>query len=222
VTGSSDLLSAGGADVVVIADRVGGAEWQGEDALMLVKRLADLVPSAVIICAGSSQRELVDRAVGELHIDERRIVGSAPEAIAGRARGLVALAVDGSPQDVMLTVLGNPPSRTIIPWEDAAIGGYRLTRLIDEPTRRRLAERITALGPSGPHALAAAAGKAVDALFGRILTVVSCFVAPTKNPGRRARTTALPVRLNWQGVEAIVLPELSAVDRVALDNVMLL
>jgi malate dehydrogenase len=219
VTGSSDLATAGGADIVVIADRAGGSEWQGEDALLLTKRIAAMMPTAVIVCAGRAQREVVGRAVDELRIDESRILGSAPEAVASRARGLVALALDASPRDVTLTVLGNPPSETIIPWTDAAVAGYQLTRLMAEPVRRRLAARIDAIGPSGPHALAAAAGKVVDAIFGRSLGIVSCFVAPG-GTGHRTRTTALPVRLNWRGVDAIVLPELSAIDRVALENVM--
>jgi malate dehydrogenase len=222
IAGSTDLMIAGGADIVVMADRAGSTEWQGEDAAMRLKRLVGLAPSAVIVCAGASQRDLIDRAVGELHIDRRRILGSAPEALASGVRALVALAINGSPQDVSVSVLGNPPAQTIIPWDDAAIGGYRLTRLLDEPTRRRLDSRLTAMWPPGPHALAAAVAKAVDAIFGRSRQMLSCFVAPDDSAGRRMRTAALPVTLGSRGVEAIVLPSLSVVDRVALDNAMLL
>jgi malate dehydrogenase len=222
VSGSTELMMAGGSDVVIIADRVGAGEWQGEEGVLLLRRLVGFAPSAVIVCAGASQRELIERGVRELHLDRRRILGSAPEALASAARALVALAVDGSPQDVSVSVLGRPPAQTIIPWDDTAIGGYRLTRLLDEPTRRRLDARIAAMWPPGPHTLAAAAGKAVDALFGRSRTLMSCFVAPDDSAGERARTVALPVRLGLRGVEAIVLPSLNVVDRVALDNAMML
>jgi malate dehydrogenase len=222
VSGSADVMSAGGADIVIIADRVSTGEWQGEEGLMLLKRLIGLAPSAVIVCAGASQRDLVDGGMRELHIDRRRILGSAPEALASGARALVALAVNGSPQDVAVSVLGNPPAQTIIPWDDAAIGGYRLTRLVDDPTRRRLDSRIRAMWPPGPYALAAAVGKAVDAIVGRARPLMSCFVAPDDSEGRRARTTALPVRLGSRGIDAIVLPSLSAIDQVALDNAMML
>ena len=221
VAGSTDVTAAGGADVVIVADRAAGAEWRGDAALMLVKRLAGLAPSAIIVCAGWSQRDLVDRAVRELHRDRRRVLGSAPEALASTARALVALELDGSPQDITLAVLGNPPSHTIILWDDAAIGGYPLTRFVDGPTRKRLASRIAAIGPPGPHALAAAVGKVVDALEGRSKPILSCFVA-TAETGRRTRTVALPVRLGPAGVEAVVLPELNVADQVALDNLMLL
>jgi malate dehydrogenase len=222
VSGSTDLMTAGGADLVILADRVNGGEWRGDDGLMLLKRLLGVAPAAVILCGGAAQRDLVDRGVRELHIPRRRILGTAPEALVSGARALVALAVNGSPQDVAVTVLGNPPGHAVIPWDDATIDGFRLTRIVDEPTRRRLDARIRALWPPGPHGLAAAAAKAVEAIAGRSRSVVSCYVAPDDAAGQRARTAALPVRLGWRGVEAVVLPPLSVVDRVALDNAMLL
>jgi malate dehydrogenase len=222
VSSSTDLMMVGGSDLVIIADRAGAGAWHGEEGLLLLRRLAGLAPSAVIVCASDSQRELIERGVRELHMDRRRLLGSAPEALASGARALIALAVDGSPRDVSVSVLGRPPAQTIIPWDDAAIGGYRLTRLVDEPTRRRLEARITAMWPPGPHALAAAARKAVDAIFGRSRTLICCFVAPDDSAGERTRTVALPVQLGLEGVERIVLPSLSVVDRVALDNAMML
>ena len=222
VSGSSDLAAAGGAALVVIADRVGGAEWQGEDGLMLLKRLTPLTPRGPILCAGASHRELVDRGVRELHLSRDRLFGTAPEALAGGARAVVALAIDGSPGDVVLSVLGVPPSQIVIPWEDATSAGFALTRLIDEPARRRLVARIAALWPPGPYALAAASAKAASAMFGRTRRVVSCFVAPDDSDGIRTRTAALPARLNLLGIERVVCPELNSADRVALDNAMLL
>jgi malate dehydrogenase len=222
VSGTSDLAVAGGAALVVIADRVQGAEWRGEDGLMLLKRLTPLASGAPILCAGASQRELVDRGVRELHLSRDRLFGTAPEALAGGARAVVALAIDGSPGDVALSVLGVPPSQIVIPWEDATSAGFALTRLIDEPARRRLVARIAALWPPGPYALAAAAAKAAGAMVGRTRRVVSCFVAPDDAEGVRTRTAALPARLTLTGIERIVCPELNGADRVALDNAMLL
>jgi malate/lactate dehydrogenase len=135
---------------------------------------------------------------------------------------MVALAIDGSPRDVALSVLGVPPSQIVIPWEDAAFAGFALTRLIDEPARRRLVARIAALWPPGPYSLASASAKAVGAMFGRTRAVVNCFVAPDQSQGVRRRTAALPARLNLRGIERIALPELNGADRVALDNAMLL
>jgi malate dehydrogenase len=222
VTGSTEIIAAGGADIVIVADRHGGGEWQGEDGLQLLGRLRGITPAAIVLCAGASQRDLVDRGVREVHIDRHKIFGTAPEAMAAGARGLIALALNSSPRDVAVTILGNPPDQTIVPWNDAALGGLALSQLIDAPARRRLAAQIARLWPSGPHALAAAAAKAIDAIFGRTRAIVSCFVAPDEPARRHARTAALPVRLGPRGVEAVIAPSLSVVDQVALDNAMLL
>src|SRR5713226_2792475 len=194
LSGSADVSTAAGAAVVILADRIGSGEWLGEDGLLLLKRLAQTASGAVILCAGASQRELVDRGVRELHLDRARLFGSAPEALAGGARALVALAVNGSPRDVALSVLGVPPAHTVIPWEDATIAGLAFARVLNEPSRRRLAARIGALWPPGPYALAAAAALIVEAMAGRSRRVVSCFVAPDSSSGTHARTAAMPVR----------------------------
>src|SRR5436189_53970 len=89
----------------------------------------------------------------------------------------VSLAVNGSPRDIALSVLGVPPAHAVIPWADATMAGFALTRLIDEPSRRRLSARVTALWPPGPYALAAAATVVVEAMAGRSRRAASCFVA---------------------------------------------
>jgi malate dehydrogenase len=222
LSGSADVAAVAGAALVVIADRFGSGEWQGEDALALLRRITQMAPRAVVLCAGASQRELVDRGVRELHVKRRQLFGSAPEALAAAARAIVALEADGSPADVALTVLGVPPSRIVIPWEEATIGGFRATRVLGEPARRRIAARLPALWPPGPYALAAAAAKAIEALIGSSRRLSTCFVAPDDAAGARSRTVALPVRLGPTGIVEVVLPELSGQARVALDNAAML
>ena len=222
VSGATDLSMAAGASVVILADRITGGEWQGEDGLVLLKRLSQTASGAVILCAGPSQRELVDRGVRELKIPRTRLFGSAPESLAAAARALVALAVNGSPRDISLSVLGVPPAHTVIPWADATVAGFALTRLVDEPSRRRLGARVAALWPPGPYALAAAATACVEAMAGRSRRLASCFVAPDVSSGTHTRTGAMPVRLGPAGIVDVVLPSLSAVEQVALDNALML
>src|SRR5687768_7424277 len=119
VSGSTDITKAASADIVVLADGAGGPEWQDGQGLLLLTQLAAVAAKALVLCAGATQRELVDRAVRELRFARSRIVGSAPEALAGAVRALVALEVDGAPRDVALTVLGVPPAHAVVPWEDA-------------------------------------------------------------------------------------------------------
>lgn len=228
VAGSTDVSAAAGAGVVVIADRAGSPgspaneAWQGEEGLTLVRQLNAIAPRALFLCSGVSHRELVEQSVRELHIPRSRILGSASEAFVAAATAIVALELDVSPRDVTLAILGVPPHHIVIAWEHAAVAGFALTAMTSEPIRRQLTRRIGALWPVGPYALASAACKVVEAMTGDSRRPVTCFVAPDDQAGVRARAAALPVRLGSSGIVEVVIPALSAVERVALDNAMML
>jgi malate dehydrogenase len=219
IVGSTEPSDAAGAAICVIADRRSSGEWAGDDGLLLLKRLTRSAPGPFIVCAGAEQRELVERGVRELFIPRTQIIGSAPEGLAAAARAIVALELDASPRDVTLSVIGVPPDRIVIGWEDASVAGWAMTRVITAPVRRRLTERIGALWPPGPFALASAASKVIEAIAGHSQTVTICFVAPDDSSGRRTRTVALPVKFGPSGVD-VVLPPLGVAERVALDNAM--
>jgi malate dehydrogenase len=222
VVGFTDITRAAGAAVIVLADRAGATEWQGEEGLRLLQQLAAISSRSVVVCAGAAQRDLIDRAVRELHYSRGRIFGSAPEALVGAVRALVALETNGAAADVSLTVVGIPPAHLVVPWEDAAIGGFAATRVLDEPARRRISARVAPLWPPGPYALAAAAAEAIAAILGQSRRTISGFVAPETIEGQRVRTAALPLRLGHGGVVRIDLPELSGYARTVLDNAMML
>src|SRR4051812_29231263 len=222
VVGSSDISIAGGATAVVMADAFGGDEWQGDTALASLRRLRDFSPQSLVMCAGSSHRALIERAVRELQVPRTRLIGSAPEALVSGVRGIVAAELRRLPSDVAISVLGVPPDHVVVAWEDATVGGFALHRLVGEPVRRRLEATIARLWPPGPYALAAAAAKVLNAMLGRSDRLLTCFIAPDDATGRRARASAMPVRLNRSGIIDVLLPELSGRDRVRLDNAMLL
>jgi malate dehydrogenase len=220
VSGTADTAAAAGASVVALADPFGAPALAGESALLVLKRLRQFAPHALIVCVDASHRELIERGVRELHMDRARLIGTAPEALVAGVRALVAVETGNLARDVSLTAIGVPPQQIVVPWEDATVGGFGLTRMINETDRRRLEARMTALWPPGPYALAAAAAKAIDAVFKRSEGLLTCFVGPDDSSGRRVRTAALPVRLSNSGVTDVVLPELSVRERVALDNAM--
>jgi len=222
VIGSTDLSTVAGASVVVIADRAGADPWQGNDGVVLIRRLNAMAPRALFVCADTPHRELVDRSARELHIPRSRILGSASEAFVAAATAIVALELDVSPRDVALSILGVPPGHIVIAWENAAVAGFALGGMMSEPVRRQMTLRIPALWPVGPAALAAAASKVVEALLGHSRRPVICFVAPDDREGVRTRTAALPVRVGSEGVVEVVMPPLSVFERVALDNAILL
>jgi malate dehydrogenase len=221
LSAAADVSYAATAELILLADHLGQGERRADDAFVLLRRLA-LTSRAPIICAGVDTVAIVERGVSELKIPRARLIGTAPEALAAAARALVALAVNGSPRDVALSLLGRPPAHTIVSWNDATFAGSALTRLLDEPHRRRLDARIAALWPPGPMALAAAAAKAVTCIDGRTRQLVSCFIGPDTSAGVRTRTAALPVRLGSNGIVDVVMPMLSRAEQVALDNAVLI
>jgi malate dehydrogenase len=220
LSGATDVSVGAAAHVVVIAESVGGGDWRGDEGVQLVTRIASSSSDVVIVCAGAEQREIVERGVRDAKIRRERLVGTAPEALAGAARALVAVAANASPRDVSLSMLGVPPHHTVVAWEEATVGGFAVTRQLDEPTRRRVAAQIAALWPPGPHALAAAAVKAIAAIAGRSRQAVCCFVGPDTSAGTRTRAAALPVRFNETGIADVLMPSLSVVERIALDTAM--
>jgi len=222
LSGTNDVSTAAGADVIVVADRAAVGNQTDDELAQLVKRLAQSAPRAAIVCAGAVHRTAIDRAVRELRVSRHRVFGSAPEAAVAGARALIALAANASPRDVAVSVLGVPPAHTVVTWQDATIAGVPATRVLDEPTRRRLIDRIAALWPPGPYALAAAADAAIDAIAGRSRRTMCCFVGPETASGTRTRTAELPARLGAGGIVEVVSPRLSVVEQVALENAMLL
>lgn len=222
VTGDTDLYLAARAPIVVLADTVATGEWQADATLPLLRRFAHAGDANIVICAGAGHAGLVDRAVREAKLPRAQVFGSAPEALASAVRAIAALEADRAGADVSLAVLGEPPHHTVIPWADATIGGFAADRVLDEPARRRLAARVPHLWPPGPLALASAAVLAVAGVLGHSRRSMSVFLAPDDALGVKAKTVAVPVVLGAGGVERVELPPLSGLDRVALDNAMLL
>ena len=220
VAGSTDLSRVAGCALVIVADPA--TPQADTDPLLVLTQLKRLAARAVVLCAGVDGRMLVERGVRELKYSREKLIGSAPEALASAIRAVVALQVNGSVRDVVLTVMGAPPANAFVSWEDASIAGCAATRVLDEPTLRKLASQIPLLWPPGPHALAHGATEAVAAICGVSRRAVSCFVAPDDTLGQRARVVALPVRVCATGVESLAVPPLSGAAKTALDTAMML
>ncbi|HVC18817.1 MAG TPA: hypothetical protein VNE16_01970 [Vicinamibacterales bacterium] len=220
VTASDDVGDVVGSDLVVIADRAGaaGGEWTGDEAVALLDRLAPLVPRAPIVCAGAAAAPLIEQGVSAGTVRRGRLFGSAPEALAASVRAMVALEINGSPDEVSLAVAGVPPAGFVVGWSDATIGGANVARVLTPPALARLTALVPRLWPPGPVALASAAARVADAIAVGSRRQVSCFVVLDGELGARRGLAALSVRLGPRGLEAVALPALSAHERTQLDN----
>ncbi|MEW6323029.1 MAG: hypothetical protein AB1635_18320 [Acidobacteriota bacterium] len=217
LSGVADVSVAAGASLVIIADTAAGAEWQDDAGLQLVKRLAGLNQTAPFFCAGARQASLIERAVGELGLPRRRLVGTAPEALRAAVTAVAALEAGCAPADVMLSVLGRPPHQVIVPWDEASIAGRAAIDVLDPPAIARIEARLPRLWPPAAFTLASAAVRVARSALSRSPRSHPVFVALTREEGQAGRAAALPARLDPAGISAVSRPALSTRDRVRLD-----
>ena len=212
--------AAAGAAVVVVADAASdGVEHSGEAGFMMLRRLLAAGGAAPIVCGGAQQRPLIARAVTELRLPPRRIVGSAPLALESALRALAGIAMDRSGAEVALRVVGVPPSAAVVAWEEACAGGEPLTAQIPAHVLAGVSARIPGLWPPGPYALGAACARIVEALAWGSRRRLTCLVATSGGPVR-ASVAALPVEFEPGGVRRIVEPALTRQERTLLENAL--
>jgi malate dehydrogenase len=222
VDGTEDLSRAAGCNVCVIADRFthGSGEWSADAGLTLLKQLIPYVGDAPIVFAGAAQSDLLALAAAEARIPPRRLMGSAPGALASSVTAIVALEAACSPSDVMLTVLGIPPNGFVIPWSHASISGYALQQVLPQVQLVRLDARAAALWPPGPYALGTAAARLVQALLTFSRRSFSILTQLQGEFGVRNRPGIVSARVGPGGIVQTLLPELTTRERVQLQTAL--
>jgi malate dehydrogenase len=220
--GSADLSRVVGAAVCVIGDRSGrmSSEWQGDDCLGLLNRLAPYAGDAPLVFAGPSQGSVLLAAAQEVHIARERLIGSAPEALCGAVKSMVALEAQCSPTEIGLTVLGAPPRGFVVPWSEASIGGHALERVLTQVQLSRIAARVAHLWPPGPYALGLAAARVTEALLSSSRRTFSVLTVLGGEFGVRGRAGVLPALLSIQGIVATRVPTLTTRERVQVENAL--
>jgi malate dehydrogenase len=213
VTADSSLLAAVGADAIVVADAVSGAEHSGEAGLAMIRQLTAAGAGAPIVFAGAAQRDLMMRCVTELRIDPRRIIGSAPAALASAMRALAAVVLDASAVEVVVNIVGVPPRDAVVTWQEGSVSGQPLTSVMAAHDIASLSARVPSLWPPGPYALASAAARVTEGVCLGSRRQYSCFV----DVGR-GRITSMPIELRQGGIKEILEPSLTRQERTALEN----
>jgi len=211
-TGSVEGVA--GASAIVVADPASGTgEYGGEEGLALLRRINAVEAAAPIVCAGASQRELLSRAITELHIPPARVAGAAPLALESALRALAGLSLDSSGVPIALTVVGVPPRDAVVAWEEASISGQPLAAYLPAHVMAALNSRLPTLWPPGVYCLASAAARVVAAMIGGSRQRYSCFVGVGQG-----RVAAMPVELGPDGVRRVIEPVLTRQERTRLEN----
>jgi malate dehydrogenase len=220
--GTDDMSRVAGCAVCVVADRVGrpASEWQGDEGLAMMTRIAADAGDAPIVFAGASQAGLLSALAREGHIRRERLAGSSPEALVAAVRAMVAMEARCSPSEVDLTVLGAPPTGFVVPWSEASIGGFSLERVLSQVQLTRIEARAARLWPPGPFALGLAAARVTEGLVRHSRRAFSVLTVLSGEFGVRGRVGAIPVNLSPAGITATRVPTLNTRERVRLETAL--
>jgi len=217
--GTADMADAIGCAVCVVADRFGGAEWQGEEGRAMLVTLARTAGDAPLVLAGAGQIDLLARAVRDAGYRRQRVVGSGTEAFASSVRAIVALEARCAPTEVMLSVLGVPPG-IVVAWSEATIGGFSLDRVLSPVQLGRVQARSSKLWPPRPFNLGLAAATVAEGMIRSARRTFNVLAVLDGEHGVRGRVGAVPAFLNQDGIAATRTPSLSTRERVLLDTAL--
>jgi malate dehydrogenase len=219
VSGDGEVLAAAGAAVIIIADSHESGEWEGDRGLALIRQLVNAGATGPFVFAGTRQTWLMESAAKELGVAADRIVGTAAAALAGAARALVALDVNGSGADVSLVVTGRPPA-FVVAWSSATIGGALITDRVAPHRLVAISNQLKLLWPTGPYAIAAATAPIVEGLLAGTRAHVPAVVIVDREFGVRGRAALLPVSLGNGRVLARHKPSLSQQEHTEFMNTL--
>ena len=222
IRGTDDHAVLNQAALVVIADEATAHpnDLPADAVFPRLQRIAQHAGHSAVLVATSDAELVIARAVTECGIATGRIVGSAPEALRGVLRALIADEARCRPDEVAAAILGRAPASLIVPWEGCSIGGRCATDVLTPPAIRRIEQRLPSLWPPGPQALGRAAAKVAASLFrddGELVCVQVALVRGVTGTGQPA---ILPATLGRQGIRAVRVPTLTGRDQTRLDSVV--
>lgn len=210
------------ASVLVIADTFGppSVEWQGDEGLRTLLEAAAVAPRAVVLCAGASQRDLVERAVREGGLPRNRVLGSAPTAFAAGAAAALALTLDTSAIDVRVPIVGALPEQPVVLWSAARAGTRAVTSMLSASDRARVATMLPYLWPPAPYALASAACHIAEALTSSARTEHLVWTCLDGEWDLRGEVAAVPVQLDAHGIAQVSVSGMDTGESDALARAM--
>jgi malate dehydrogenase len=221
VDGTQDLTRVTACAACIVADSgTPSTEWQGEAALAMMARLKAFIGEAPTIFAGAGQAGLLHAVVLEAGYRRERVVGSAPEALIGAARAIVALEAGCSPSEVALSVLGTPPSGLVVPWSEASIAGHSVERVLTQVQIRHIEARVARLWPPGPYALGLAGARVAEAIVTTARQAHTVLTMLSGEFGVRNRVGLIPCLLGAAGIREARLPSLNSRERVQIETAL--
>jgi malate dehydrogenase len=216
IAGTTDLLSAVGADVIVFADPVDG-EWEGERGLALVQRLVRGGTSATFVFAGPKQTSLMEAAAREGRVPNDRLIGTAAASLPHTVSAL--LHVETGLSGAVVSVAGRAPS-FVVGWSTATIGGRLVTEVVPAHRLHSISQSLGKLWPPGPQAIAAPTAAVVEGLIAGARLPVTASVISDGEFGVRGISALMPIELGNRRILRRALPTQSPQERTETTSIL--
>ena len=215
LTGTSEVLSASGAAVIVLADAAADGELVGDRGLELLTQLVRAGTTAAFVFAGPGQTALLEACYRSLKVPANRLVGTGSAAIVGAIQALASLEANAS--GVQVTVVGRAPE-FVVGWSSATVAGAMLTDRVPAHRLSAMTQSLSKLWPPGPYAIASATAQVVDALIAGSRTPLPASTILDGELGAKGTAVLLPLQLGGHRILSHVMPSLSPQERTGLIN----
>lgn len=192
ISGTTEVLQAAGANVIVFADAVADGEWEGERGLALVQRLMRAGSTAPMVFAGPKQTWLLEAAAREAGVPIDRLAGTAASALPQTVAAL--LQIETGLSGALVAVTGRPPS-FVVAWSSATIGGRLVTDVVPAHRLLSISQSLSRLWPPGPESIAAPTALVVEGLINGSRSALTAAVIADGEFGARGVAALIPVEL---------------------------
>ena len=217
IVGTTDLLSAAGADVIVFADPIADGEWEGERGLALVQRLVRAGTSATFVFAGPKQTSLMEAAAREGRVPNDRLIGTAAATLPHTVAAL--LHVETGLAGAAVSVTGRPPS-FVVAWSAGTIGGRLVTEVVPAHRLHAISQSLGKLWPPGPQAIAAPTAAVVEGLVAGARQPITASVITDGEFGVRGVAAMMPIELGNKRILKRALPTQTPQERTETMSVL--
>jgi malate dehydrogenase len=215
LSASAETLAAAGADVIILADRAGGGDWEGDGGLALVGRLMRAGTKAPFVLAGATPVSLMERAARELKVPADRLIGSAASGLVSAVRALVGLELDLAGAAVDVAIAGRPPA-FVVGWSTATVAGALVTERVPAHRLAAIGQAMPRLWPPGPRVCAAATSLIAEALVHGSRTLHYAMTVLDGDLGAPGVAAMLPLELGQGRVLRRSRPSFSPLEQTAL------
>jgi malate dehydrogenase len=234
VTGTNDYADTAGSDIVVITAGLARKPGMSRDDLLManakiVKGVAESVaatsPDAIIIVVSNPMDAMAQVAQSVSAFPFKRVIGMGGVLDSSRMRTFIAMEANAHPKDVKAMVLGGHGDLMVPMASLTMVGDKNITDVLPADKIEQIVERTKTGGAeivshlktgSAYYAPAASTVEMIENILGQKSEILPCSVYLQGEYGISGVYVGVPVKLGAQGIEEIIVHDLSESEQQAL------